>query len=45
MVVLFLAERFDKIFNQDRVLSTRQFLEIVPQIEYILFGNGSTFLR
>ena len=45
MVVLFLTERLDKIFNQDRVLSTREFLEIVPQIEYIFFGYGSTFLR
>ena len=44
MVVFILAERLNKIFNQDGLFASWQLLEVVSKIENVLFGNGSAFL-
>jgi hypothetical protein len=44
VVVLFLAETINKIFDHDEILSRTQPLEVVPQIEDVLLCNRSPFL-
>ena len=45
MIVFLLAETLDEIFDEDGLLSSWQFLEIISQVEYILLGDGSSFLH
>ena len=45
MIVFLLAETLDEIFDEDGLLSSWQFLEIISQVEYIFLGDGSSFLH